>query len=164
MSQQQPQYEPNQPTKKRRRWLPWTAGAGAFFLGLLIGTSGGGGETASAPQAQPQPGATVTVTLPAEPAETVEVPVPGPTKTIRVTAPPPGPKAVITEDGTYLVGTDIKPGTYKAPGSELCYWARLKTGGDIIDNHLGEGQAVVTIKKTDKAFETTGCGEWKPVR
>jgi hypothetical protein len=68
-------------------------------------------------------------------------------------------------DGTYLVGADIAPGTYrtKAP-ADGCYWARLKgtsgSSGDIIANSFGSGWQVVTIASTDKAFKTTGCGTW----
>ncbi|MFF0269684.1 hypothetical protein [Kribbella sp. NPDC004536] len=90
--------------------------------------------------------------------------VPGPVKT--VTAPPPGPKAAITEDGVYLVGTDIKPGTYRNGSEGDCYWARLNsTNGDfdaIIANGNG-GNQVITIKKSDKAFETRNCGSWTKI-
>ena len=90
--------------------------------------------------------------------------VPGPVKT--VTAPPAAAAAAITEDGVYLVGVDIKPGQYKSGPESDCYWARLSnTNGDldsIIANHNG-GNSVVTIKRTDKAFETSGCGSWTKV-
>lgn len=58
---QQPQPAPPAP-RKPRRWLPWAAGAGAFLLGIVIGSAGGGGS------ATPSPTTTVTVTAPAEPA------------------------------------------------------------------------------------------------
>ena len=32
---------------------------------------------------------------------------------------------VLRGDGTYRVGTQIKPGLYKATGGSLCYWERL---------------------------------------
>lgn len=67
-------------------------------------------------------------------------------------------------DGTWIVGTDLKPGTYKASPGDSCYWARLKSfdGGldAIIANDLPSGRAVVTIKKTDEGFESNGCGTW----
>lgn len=71
-------------------------------------------------------------------------------------------------DGVYVVGEDIEPGTYKTAGPDssvfpMCYWARLKdTSGDfasIITNGNPQGQATVTIKSSDGAFETRGC-EW----
>jgi hypothetical protein len=72
----------------------------------------------------------------------------------------------ISEDGVYLVGVDIKPGTYRNGNEADCYWARLKnTDGDldgIIANGNG-GNQVITIKKTDKAFETRYCGAWTKI-
>lgn len=72
----------------------------------------------------------------------------------------------IPGSGTYLVGEDIQPGTYRTTldGSSSCYWARLAglSGelGDIIANDNVSGQAFVTIAETDVAFETSRCGEW----
>ncbi len=67
-------------------------------------------------------------------------------------------------NGTYLVGEDIKPGTYRSSGSGDCYWARLSSTdgelGSIITNSFGSGAQVVTIRSGDVAFETSGCGEW----
>jgi len=69
-------------------------------------------------------------------------------------------------DGTWIVGTDITPGTYKASASDsTCYWSRLKdfegSLDDIIANGLPGGSAVVTIEAGDKGFSTQGCGTWK---
>ena len=70
----------------------------------------------------------------------------------------------IPGSGIYLVGEDIKPGTYRSDGSR-CYWARLSgTSGEfehIIANDNVEGTAYVTIAASDVAFETSRCGEWK---
>ncbi len=69
----------------------------------------------------------------------------------------------IPGSGVYLVGEDIKPGTYRSEGGR-CYWARLSgtTGQfeDIIANDNVEGTAYVTITASDVAFETSRCGEW----
>lgn len=73
----------------------------------------------------------------------------------------------IPGDGVFLVGEDVKPGTYRTQGSAGlgCYWARLSgTSGnfdEIITNGNAEGPTTVTIAKSDKAFETSGCQEWK---
>ncbi len=82
----------------------------------------------------------------------------------------PAPGDTIAGNGTYLVGDDIQPGTYKTagPGSlGLCYWERGKdsSGGfdSIIANDNLTGQGVVTIKKTDKVFKTQGCQVWTKV-
>jgi len=63
-------------------------------------------------------------------------------------AVPAGPLTTVS-DGTYLVGTDMEPGTYKSPGSRGCYWARMKddAGQDIIANNISDGPARFTAKK-----------------
>lgn len=71
----------------------------------------------------------------------------------------------IPGSGTFLVGEEIQPGTYRTGGtSGFCYWARLSglSGefGDIITNDFSEGPSFVTIAETDVAFETSDCGEW----
>jgi hypothetical protein len=66
-------------------------------------------------------------------------------------------------DGVYLVGEDIKPGTYRGvlTGSmEFGYWARLSgtdgTLGSIIANGTPQGPFVLTIKSSDVAVELSG--------
>lgn len=64
-------------------------------------------------------------------------------------------------DGVYLVGEDIKPGTYRGTVTDdIGYWARLRdtSGGlsSIIANGLPKGPFVLTIKKSDKAVELKG--------
>jgi hypothetical protein len=88
-----------------------------------------------------------------------------PTQTVTVTftpPPPPGPKTTIETNGTFVVGTDIAPGTYRTNGGNGCYWARLKSfdTGDTIDNNVSDGPQVVLIKPTDAAFLTRDCGTW----
>ena len=84
-----------------------------------------------------------------------------------VTDDPAGP---ITEDGVYIVGTDLAPGTWRSEGgSEFgCYAARLSGFGgtlnEIISNDLAsEGGLIITIAASDVGFETTGCGTWTKV-
>ena len=67
--------------------------------------------------------------------------------------------------GTHRVGTDISAGTYRTRSSvKDCYWARLKGFSgelkDIIANDFSSGYQVVTIKSTDKGFESDRCGRW----
>lgn len=177
--------QPPQPGPQQPREVWWKsrviiAGAALLLGGAFGGTIAGSGTdstptanaaatgkaaptvTVSVPADGPAP-AEVTVTAPAPAAKTVQVP--GPVKT--VTAPPPGPVAAIAEDGMWLVGTDIKPGTYRSSADDSCYWARLKnTNGDldsILANSNG-GNQVVTIKKTDKAFESARCAPWTKVK
>jgi hypothetical protein len=92
------------------------------------------------------------------------------TKTVPVTYPPPSsvPKTIIETDGTYRVGTDIVPGTYRsagpsAEGESDCYWARLNSLNPthIINNNIGTGPQVVTIQPSDAAFLTHSCQPWR---
>lgn len=69
-------------------------------------------------------------------------------------------------EGTFVVNEDILPGRYraKAAAGSSCYWARLKDDSgepdSIIANNITDGSAVVTVKSSDGAFETTGCTPW----
>lgn len=67
-------------------------------------------------------------------------------------------------EGAQRVGKDIAPGTYRARGQDGCYWARLRSfsGGlnAIIANTNASGPTIVTIKRTDRGFESNGCGTW----
>lgn len=69
--------------------------------------------------------------------------------------------------GTFLVGDEVSPGTYRSEDTSDCYWARLSgTDGSldsIIANNFGGGRQIVTISGSDMAFETSGCGEWNRV-
>lgn len=64
--------------------------------------------------------------------------------------------------GTYIVNTDIAPGTYEAPGADGCYWARLSGFGgstdSVVANDNPTGSVVVTIAPSDKGFQSHGCG------
>lgn len=64
--------------------------------------------------------------------------------------------------GTYVVGEDIQPGTYRAEASPGCYWARLSSldTSDIIDNNNADGPVVVEVLPSDKALELSNCGDF----
>lgn len=70
-------------------------------------------------------------------------------------------------DGTWRVGEDIRPGTFRAPGGQNCYWERLRNfkGGlnSIIANGGFTKNQTVTIAASDAGFSTRGCGTWQPV-
>jgi hypothetical protein len=93
------------------------------------------------------------------------------TKTATVTYAPPGPsvpKTTMETDGTYRVGTDIVPGTYRTAGPSPqgesdCYWARLNSlnPNHIIKNNITTGPQVVTIQPSDTAFLTRSCEPWQ---
>ncbi|MFC8599669.1 hypothetical protein [Isoptericola sp. NPDC057191] len=78
--------------------------------------------------------------------------------TARVTVPAP----VLTKNGVYKVGTQIKAGTYVAPGSSSgCVVKRLDGSKKMVWAGLTYGQTIVTVRSTDKYFSTTGCGTWR---
>jgi hypothetical protein len=67
-------------------------------------------------------------------------------------------------DGTWQVGTEVRPGTYRATADGACSWIRLGppvAGVDtILGSSSGTGSRVVTIGRRDTAIRTTGCGRW----
>ena len=71
-------------------------------------------------------------------------------------------------DGTWQVGKDIQPGTYRTrKGSRGCYYARLNgfsgDTSDILANDNTDNPTVVTIAPTDTGFESTRCGTWTKI-
>ncbi|AWW42885.1 hypothetical protein DN051_36695 [Streptomyces cadmiisoli] len=78
---------------------------------------------------------------------------------------PVGPSTSIGS-GTYLVGEDVKAGSYKTSGptDDMCYWARNKNDSGeleaIIANGILEGPGRVTLNKGE-VFETSGCEVWE---
>ncbi len=73
-------------------------------------------------------------------------------------------------DGTYRVGTDIVPGTYRTAGPNPrgesdCYWARLDSLGPdhIITNSISSSPQVVIIPSSDTAFSTRSCQPWQKI-
>lgn len=92
-----------------------------------------------------------------------------PTASASSEAEPVGPATSFT-DGTFLVGTDVEPGTYKTPGDDLglgCYWERAAddTGSmdAIIANNYSTGPDRVTVA-SGEVFKTSGGCDWKLVR
>ena len=69
----------------------------------------------------------------------------------------------IFSDGRYRVGKEIMPGTYVSTGNEGgCYWERLNSSGDIIDNNFTNGSRVqVTISGGDFEFNSENCNTWR---
>jgi hypothetical protein len=79
-------------------------------------------------------------------------------------APSIGTPKISFGEGTWAVGVDIAPGTYRASGESGCYWQRVSgfggTTDQIIANDFATGSAVVTIEPTDKGFGSRRCGDW----
>jgi hypothetical protein len=80
-----------------------------------------------------------------------------------ITASPTSPFA----DGVYIVGTDLAPGLWRAPGGSGCYWARLSGFSgeldDISANDFGVFNPTVQILPGDKGFENNECGYWQKI-
>jgi hypothetical protein len=79
----------------------------------------------------------------------------------------------ISGEGVYGVGSDLQPGTYRTAGPtpaafDNCYWERSRdTSGQqksVIANGIVTGPVTVTIKRTDRAFKTSGCENWARVQ
>jgi hypothetical protein len=80
------------------------------------------------------------------------------------------PANTIPGNGTFRVGVDVAPGTYKSSGGTSstgsCYWYRHATVGgsnDIIDSNESTGPQYVQIAPTDGTFETAFCQPWVAV-
>lgn len=79
--------------------------------------------------------------------------------------PKPAPKNAIDADGTYAVGVDIVPGTYRSDGpreGNACYWRRSE-GDKIIDSAMTKKAQVVLIEPSDTTFKTNRCQPWRAV-
>ncbi|MFB6618580.1 hypothetical protein ACIGFK_27440 [Streptomyces sp. NPDC085524] len=78
-------------------------------------------------------------------------------------------KAAFKGNGTFEVGKDIQPGTYRTTGngSAGCYWERAKDSSgeadSIISNDNVTGASYVTIADSDKIFKTNDCKDWEAV-
>ena len=65
------------------------------------------------------------------------------------------------DDGFYLVGIDIAPGLWRSQGDgEDCYWQRLDSDQETLDNHYGQAGGTVRIRPTDFEVHFKRCGTW----
>lgn len=69
-------------------------------------------------------------------------------------------------DGTWTVGTDIEPGTYRASADvgSSCYWGIYATGSNgsnIIDNDLPGGGRPSVALSAGQDFKSSRCGKWE---
>ena len=157
----------NAEPKKRKRTIVLIVAGGLVLLCVVCGIFG----TLSRPKPEGQATATVQAAahateLPQPTATPRPTDTPRPTNTPRPTDTPVPPTATpdpnLIQPGTYLVGTDIRPGIYKGQaGYDLfasCYWARLQDLSGSLDAVLANdnsiGQFYVEVKESDYAFET----------
>jgi hypothetical protein len=146
--------------------------ASALATAQPINASVSGNTESSQPTPMPKPSLTAKPSPTPKPspiAKPSPTPKPSPVaKPSPTTVPKPSPTVVTYaqfDDGTYVVGQDIQPGTYRTQGASMnCYYARLSGFGgtldDIIANNNTDDPAIVTISDTDKGFESTNCGTW----
>lgn len=75
----------------------------------------------------------------------------------------------VTTAGSWVVGVQVTPGTYRAENSGLgCVWQRLSNFSGSFDAVIASGFAssagaqLVTIAPADAGFSTTAdCGSWQ---
>jgi len=172
-----------------RTWRTWqvvVAAAVGLLIGAAAGASGAGADRKALKEAEEKlataEASNASLTLRVSDRDALDAALRSATSTTRpvtTTAPPSttttvppttttaGPRTTFG-DGSYRVGVDIAPGTYRATGgvSGNCYWARLSnfTGEDhIIANYLNPGPTTVTILASDAGFESRRCGTWSRV-
>jgi len=83
--------------------------------------------------------------------------------------PKSGPPSGKITAGTWLVGSQLPPGTYSINAGPGCYWERLRNFqgvlGSIVANNFssGGGTQIVTISGSDVGFTSDAdCGTWGP--
>ena len=68
----------------------------------------------------------------------------------------------IRGNGTYRVGADIQPGTYRSePNRGSCYWSvnADANGANILSNNFGSGPQLAQVG-AGQFFETSSCNDW----
>ncbi|MEV0842003.1 hypothetical protein AB0I55_20885 [Actinocatenispora sera] len=159
------------PPKKKVKplWIVLAALGGVVVLCLfgsvLVAAVGGDdGPKAAAPSdATTQAAADAPDTT--EP-ETTEPDSPSPSPAPKKTKPA-GPAGTFG-DGQWLVGRDIKAGTYRTAGPEdngvgLCYWERAKNASGELDAIIANGDPTGPANLTvndGEYVKSTGCQTW----
>ncbi|MEU7941110.1 hypothetical protein [Microbispora bryophytorum] len=74
-------------------------------------------------------------------------------------------QAATIEEGTWTIGEDIAPGTYKTADAvtSMCYWGITRSGtngSDIVENDIVEGGYPRVTLKVGQDFKSSGCGSW----
>lgn len=82
-----------------------------------------------------------------------------------VTATEQQVEANTINEGTWTVGVDVEPGTYRTTGpvTGTCYWAIFRSGtnkDDIVQNDIVKGGSPTVTIAAGQDFETSRCGSW----
>jgi hypothetical protein len=85
-------------------------------------------------------------------------------------APSAGPSGTPSErprripgDGTFLVGPEMRAGTWKSKANNGCHWERQRdtSNGRIVVGYGNPyGDVTVTVRPTDDRFKTSKCNDW----
>lgn len=161
-----PPPQPGKPSRGKAVITHGLVAVVALGLGAGLGSSAAGANDNAAT-------AVPTVTRSAAPVPTVTATKPGTAAAPKQQPKPTGATsqsaAKVSGDGTYLVGQDMEPGTYKTKGpatGSLCYWERAKDSSgeftSIITNATPTGTARVTVNKGE-VFKTQSCQDWTKV-
>lgn len=185
-----PNFPPPAPPAKKPHTNAIIIGSAAAAIAVIVIAGAVAANDGSSSEAAPQPTVTVTETA----TETVEMTdqeivdrgleivesasadleagiepdITVPAAEEPVEEEPAGPLTSIGE-GTYLVGEDVKAGSYKTDGptGDMCYWARRSDDSGeldaIIANDIVKGPGRVTLKKGE-FFETNSCETWELVK
>ena len=146
---------PPQPPKKEAKRVHWAGVIVIGFFCFVFGIGCGATTSGSTPAAQSSPSTSA-------PRPTYTAPTYSPPVTVAPAAP-----TTSFGDGTWIVGSDIQPGTYRSSGAkqglfELCS-ATTKSGAssnsDTIDWVTANANepVVIEIGPGVKAFEVSGC-------
>ena len=156
------QYDPNNPQqgwqtaqqypppKKPRRWLTVLISCAiAAPIGYAIGASAD--DTAEPPKTLP----TVAPSAPSTPSAGKNGPA----------TQKPAAKTYMAQDGVYIVGENIAPGTYRAGSdAEFCVWQRYSDKEKTLSTKgtpIGSGpNQLMTVQAGDFSVEVQGCGPW----
>jgi hypothetical protein len=151
--------EVGQPGKLRRYWKYAAVAVVSLIIGAALAGSGSSSSASSTVTEQE----TVTNTV-QQAAQTVTKTV---VKVKKVKVKPAGPSGQIAGDGTFLVPSQVKPGTYQAAAHPGCYWEvdkdLLNGLNSIIANDNADGQAILTIPSYAKEVKTQGCAPFHRV-
>ncbi|HEY9354210.1 MAG TPA: hypothetical protein VIP28_13200 [Nocardioides sp.] len=146
---------PKPPGPIRRNAHLLIAGGIALLIGAVVGyvlyveaTATRAADATAVAQPTAQPGPPVPQRKPVEKSPPVAEVVPG--------------------DGTWLIGREIKRGTYQTAGGTSCYWSRLANlSGEleaVTANGFRNGPQVVALGPDDVAFVSQGCPRWVMVK
>ena len=68
----------------------------------------------------------------------------------------------LVHDGTYLVPSDMKRGTFVAKDVKDCYWETRDSRGEILANNfvIAAPRVEATVSQRAVVFTSQGCGAW----